>query len=317
MNRPNDHRRIYRGRKVLVLGASGFIGRWVARYLAPCGAQLVLAVRDRRAARVGEAAIVGVDLAQDGAVSELIGSVRPVITFNLVGYGVDPGERDEELARRINAELVKRICAAIGQQAPADWPGLQLVHAGSALEYGVIPGDLSEDSTPDPTTTYGRTKLQGTEALLGAREKHGVRGVTARLFTVYGAGEHAGRLLPSLLQAAATGDVLPLTEGTQQRDFTYVEDVAEGLVRLGGLTREPHAVFNLATGKLTSVREFVEIASGVLSIGAHRLQCGALPTRKEEMSHSPVNVGRLLDALKWKPATGIAEGIRRTMGARP
>ena len=81
-----------------------------------------------------------------------------------------------------------------------------------------------------------------------------MRAVTARLFTVYGPGEHCGRLLPSLIEAARAEKPLELTAGTQLRDLTYVEDVAEGLLRLGLAQAEPGSVVNLATGHLTMVR---------------------------------------------------------------
>ena len=114
-----------------------------------------------------------------------------------------------------------------------------------------------------------------------------LRGVTARLFTVYGPGETPERLLPSLIQAAKAGRPQRLTSGHQKRDFTYVEDAAEGLLRLGQSSAEPGAVINLATGRLTPVRGLVRIAADVLNIPAENLEFGALSDRPEEMSHSP------------------------------
>ena len=61
---------------------------------------------------------------------------------------------------------------------------------------------------------------------------------------------------------------------------------------------------NLATGRLTSIREFAEIAAGVLSIPPEQLRFGAVPVRAEEMQHDPVNVSRLEAWTGWRPATG-------------
>jgi nucleoside-diphosphate-sugar epimerase len=119
-------------------------------------------------------------------------------------------------------------------------------------------------------------------------------------------------LLPSLAQAAESGLPVPLTAGMQRRDFTFVEDVADGLLRLGVAEVPPGAIVNLATGTLETVRRFIEIAAGVLPLAPEQLRFGAIPTREEEMEHAAVAVDRLRALTGWIPPTGIAEGVRRT-----
>lgn len=310
----------YRGVKVIVLGASGFIGRWVARALCSCRAQVTLVVRDRRRGadvfeRYGiDGDLLELDLEKEsGQLPGLISAISPSIVFNLAGYGIDRRERDESAAYSINAELVQVLCEALAGTPDDFWEGQRLVHAGSALEYGAIGGDLNENSVVDPSTLYGRSKLAGTLALGRARSGPGLRGVTARLFTVYGPGEHEGRLLPSLVEAAASRQPVQLTGGLQKRDFTYVEDVAEGLLRIGLVSTFPGSVLNLATGRLTRVRDFVEIAAGQLSMEKRQLKFGAVETRAEEMDHEPVSISRLRGAIEWSPRTTPSEGISRTI----
>ena len=308
----------YRGMRATVLGASGFIGRWVAQALADAGANVALVARRASGIDAGLRAHPGVsiheiDLTSEAVVHAVLDTLRPDIVFNLVGYGVDRGERDEERAETINTRLPAWVASGMANASSGDWPGQAIVHAGSALEYGAIAGDLREDSPPSPTTLYGRTKLAGTLALRAACERRRLRGLTARLFTVYGPGEHDGRLLPTLLAARLHDDPVPLSAGTQRRDFTYVEDVAEGLLRLGTCREAaPGEIVNLATGELTEVRAFALIAARTLGIRSERLQFGALPARAEEMAHDPVSVERLRALVDWVPATEIAEGVRRT-----
>jgi nucleoside-diphosphate-sugar epimerase len=138
--------------------------------------------------------------------------------------------------------------------------------------------------------------------------------VTARLFTVYGPGEHSGRLLPSLLEAARTGTPLKLTAGTQKRDFTYVGDVAEGLLRLGLAAANLGEIVNLATGQLLSVRSFAETAARILHIPHRSLIFGFVQTRhQEETVHSEVALGLLRRLIGWVPPTSIDDGIRNTL----
>jgi nucleoside-diphosphate-sugar epimerase len=171
---------------------------------------------------------------------------------------------------------------------------------------------LREDGATQPTTVYGKSKLRGTQAVEECCPALGLRGLTARLFTVYGPGEHAGRLLPSLLEASRSRQPLDLTAGIQRRDFTYVEDVADGLLRLGLTTDvKPGVVVNLATGELVSVRNFIELAASILDIPRANLRFGAISTRLEEMEHDVISIERLRGLLAgWTPPTGIEEGIR-------
>jgi UDP-glucose 4-epimerase len=318
MTLPRDHHESYRGLRVAVLGATGFIGRWMARALCARGAQVSLVVRNLpAAARIfalygieGEC-VVG-DLCDPVTVHSLLRQMRPTIVFNLAGYGVDRTERHEPTAYQMNVNLVRTLCEVMAEQRDPAWPGQDIVHVGSAAEYGESRGNLAEDSVPHPTTLYGQTKLAGTLALAQYCQTQALKGLTARLFTVYGPGEHRGRLLPTLWEVARTDTLVHLTAGAQQRDFTYVEDVADGLLRLGVAPTPPGVIVNLATGLLTSVRCCVETAARLWHIPIQRLMFGALPTRTEEMQHAAVTVERLRSLVGWVPATGLEEGMRRT-----
>ena len=276
----SDWSRAYAGRRAVVLGASGFIGRWVARALADRGAQVIAVGRARarveNALRQAGAAgdVVPRDLARS-ALRTWLARLKPDVVFNLAGYGVDPSERDRALAQRMNHQLVAELAEAMASLGSTDWPHVRLVHTGSALEYGSTGGVLREDSPSATTTLYGETKLAGTTALVERARAGGTRAIVARLFTVYGPGEHAGRLLPTLLAAAASGSDVELSEGVQRRDFAYVEDVAEGLLRLAVSPAEPGDVVNLATGVMQSVRDFVQTSAHVAHMARDRLLFGA------------------------------------------
>lgn len=306
----------YRNQPVLVLGASGFIGRWVARRLSRAGADITLVVRDPAiAAPVFEAysvrgSVVTANLADARDIARVVETSRPAITFNLAGYGVDPLERDESMAYALNRDLVDHLARALSTAAADP----RLVHVGSALEYGQARGDLHEDTPALPDTLYGHSKLAGTTVLASARSSGRVRGLTARLFMVYGPGEHPRRLLPTLLGARGETERIALTEGLQQRDFSYVDDVAEGLLRLGLALDTAPPVVNLARGRLTRIRDFVRIAAAEAGLGEERLGFGDLPGRPEEMAHEPVNIERLLSLTGgWSPTSTEEEGVRATL----
>lgn len=319
----SDERSPYHGTLVVVLGASGFIGRWVALALMRAGAHLCLGVRDaeRAAELFGSIGLAGqvlaTDLTEAGGVAKLVTECSPAAIFNLAGYGVDPRERDPLMAAKVNAELPPVLVRAMRDNGDRRWKGQQVIHAGSALEYGTATGMLTETTQEAPTTLYGQTKLEGTQRLAETARETGTRAVTARLFTVYGPGEHDGRLLPTLIASRYHREPIPLTTGLQRRDFTYVADVVEGLLRLGAAPAEDAGHVNLATGTLTTVRAFVETAADVMGIDRARLDFGAIPTRSEEQRHDDVSVEKLRSLTGWAPAITIREGIRRSLPSPP
>lgn len=307
----------YSGARALVLGASGFIGRWVTKGLEDLRATVLPVVRDARSTAgmfrdYGiESEPIELDLIDTARVEKTLSDLKPSIVFNLAGYGIDRSERNEQTAELINDRLIGTILQSIADTP--SWSGRRLVHVGSALEYGTAGGNLDESTRPEPTTLYGRTKLAGTERLMKICRDTGIPALTARLFTIYGPGEHPGRLLPALIETSRTGRPLELTDGRQLRDFTYVEDAAEGLLRLGLSAGSPGEVVNLATGRLTPVLEFIETAAQVLGIPRNILLTGALPTRHEEMSHDAPTLELLEKLIDWVPHTNIYDGICRTM----
>jgi nucleoside-diphosphate-sugar epimerase len=314
----------YRDVRVLVTGASGFIGRWVWRLLADARADVWVAGRNVAALErvADEQAIAGqfleADLAIPGTCASLHARVRPSITFHLAGYGISRGEHDPAMAHRINAELPEEMAlAALGVAIDDGWGAVRLVNVGSVFEYGSVQGPVTEDRLAAPATLLGRSKLEGTRRLERRAATEGFPAVTARVCAAYGPGERPHRLLPSLLRAARTGESLPLTAGEQERDFVFVRDVAEALLRLGRLGPAPQGVVNLGTGMTCSVRAFVEAAIEVLGLDPGQIRFGALPYREDEVWQGRVEVSRLQLLLEWLPPTSVPAGIRRTRALAP
>jgi dTDP-6-deoxy-L-talose 4-dehydrogenase [NAD(P)+] len=296
------------GVRVLVTGASGFIGRWVLVTLRSRHAEIGVAARDPgRLPRLdGVARVFPVDCARPGELADVVAQWQPTVLFQLAGYGVAKHERDAEQMQRLNGDLLVEVVEALASCSRPVWPGLRLVHTGSAFEYGSLPMPLDEAVTTAPTTAYGKSKLFGTEVVREAAKARALPALVARLFTVFGPGERSGRLFPTLLAARADAAPVALSSGEQRRDFTLVADVAEALVDLAlvpgddvvlGVGPFDQGVINFASGRLHSVRSFVVAAARALGIAPERLEFGKVPQLAEEMPHLPVPTARMQRAL--------------------
>ncbi|MGD9645535.1 MAG: NAD-dependent epimerase/dehydratase family protein [Pirellulales bacterium] len=290
----------------LVLGGAGFVGRQVVATLARYGHRVWTSVRPgQQHAFVGrdrvDDQVLEADLADEGALSTVFSEVRPDITLNCVGYGIQRGQCDEQLAERMNGWLPPRLIEIIGARAVGVSP--VVVHLASEFERRA------------PLSLYGRTKAQGTVQFVAACRTGNVRGVVARIFTLYGPYEQPGRLLPSLCELTRREGELNLTAGAQVRDFTYVEDVAAGIIRLAESRFASGEIIDLGTGRNTSVRDFSLAAAQELGIDPTRLRFGALPQRDEdliEVAPRPADVTRLRELTGWQPTTTIRDGVRQT-----
>ncbi len=316
-----DLKERYSGVRVALFGCTGFIGRWVAQRLVQEGADLSCFARSpdrsiKLLARYGvRVPVLPAQLERRHEIAQELRTFDPQVTFNLMAYGVNPADQNEDLATEVNALFPEWLGRTLAE-SDARWDGNRLVHVGTQYEYGAVE-EFHEDALPEPVTVYGESKLAGTEAVIEGCAETGLRAVVARVFNVFGPGEADHRLLPSLIRAAAEGQPLELTSGEQERDFCVVHDVAEGLLRLGAAPPLGGDPINLATGRLIRVKDFILAAAHQLQIDSHLLRFGARPDRPEEVLKPRVFVDRVRHLTGWLPETTVDEGIRRTVAFVP
>jgi nucleoside-diphosphate-sugar epimerase len=160
--------------------------------------------------------------------------------------------------------------------------------AGSCFEYGQVSAqtEFIETTTPlAPTLSYPTSKAAASVAFEGFAREHGHRLKLLRIFQVFGEGEQATRLWPSLRRAAQAGEDFPMSAGEQVRDFVAVEDVAAQFVRhldFDAVTPGVPSIHHVASGKAQTLLEFARHwwrAWGATG----ELQPGRVPYRKNEL----------------------------------
>lgn len=242
--------------RVLLIGANGYLGRYVAdRLLADPAVQLTALGR-------GDDADVRFDLAtgSPGALTRFLDAVHPGVVINCAG-ATRGGAR--ELTRH-NTVAVATICESLRRSGC----GARLVQLGCAAEYGPSqPGSsTAEDAVPRPGGPYGVSKLAATELVLGS----GLDAVVLRVFSPVGpgtpAGSPLGRLAEAMRRAMQSGDSeLKLSGLGVQRDFVDVRDVARA-VHAASLSAA-QGVVNIGTGRAVRLRDAAAVLARVAGYG--------------------------------------------------
>lgn len=292
-------------RRVLVTGATGFIGRFVLGPLLERGFE-VHGVARTPPAYEDDVRWHAVDLLDAVARAEVLAAAAPTHLLHLAWYAEpgafwDAGENAAWVAATVS--LADAFAAGGGRRA---------VLAGTCAEYDwtAIEGPLAEDAPIAPATYYGRCKAATHTVVTGLAERAGIELAWGRIFFLYGPGEDERRLVAGIARTLLAGERAPSSAGTQHRDFLHVSDVAGAFVELvDGTVTGP---VNIGSGEGPTVREIAEaIASAA---GAEdRLDVGALPMREGDPTQIVADVRRLREEVGFTPAVGLADGLRATV----
>jgi len=248
---------------VLVIGATGFIGRHVVTCLLQKGHQVTAVARKlERLAEVpwsNSVRFFACNIHDPATDIKSFGHADALIHLSWPGLPYYKSLSNIEETLPADYFFLKKLVVA----------GLKhLLVAGTCFEYGLQSGCLHEELTPNPVTAYGLAKDSLRRYLQAIQQAYPFCLQWPRLFFMYGEGQHYNSLLPQLDRAIDNGDpVFNMSGGEQLRDYMPVEEAASYLVKLIE-TPTFDGIVNVCTGTPISVRRLVEerIASRKASI---------------------------------------------------
>lgn len=299
-------------KRILITGASGFIGANLARRALRDGHEVHLLLRPGyRTWRLDEIAshlhLHEADLADGSTVRDAVHRIRPDWVFHLAAYGAYPSQQDVERMTSTNLPG----CVALLDACVETGVGAFL-NAGSSSEYGFKDHAPDEDDALEPNSLYAITKAAATHYCRLKGRESGVNAVTVRLYSVYGPYEDPGRLIPSLIVHGLNGRLPPLVSSEIARDFIYVDDAVDAMIRIATSTVPPGSIYNVCSGVQLNLGEVVRTATQLMGVNAKPVWS----SMKERSWDTDVWVGtgaRLERELGWRASTSFAEGLRQTV----
>lgn len=314
-----DYQRFYEGKKVLITGGAGSIGSNLSRAITALNAHTVIVLDDMSAAYEWNVPSVPNLLLVKGSVTDevvlkRVFSLKPDVVFHLAAFfanqnSVDFPERDL-MTNGLGTLLIY-------QYAQMNATG-RVVYASSGCSiYGSqAPLPLREDfMSMHLTTPYQITKMLG--ELYGNFFQHhyGLPIVKTRFFNSYGPGEVPGQyrnVIPNFIYWALSGLALPFTgSGEETRDFTYVTDIVDALMRAGYMDSAVGQEMNIASGSEVNILRLAERINELTgnSVGIVRAAPRVWDTKKRLLA----SIDRAKSLLGYEPKMDFEQGLTNTI----
>lgn len=295
-----------KGSRCLVAGGSGFIGTCLVRKLVKAGAKEVVIIS--RTVFDGEHipqairyVICDLEQTESQHIIRKLGNFDYV--FNLIGVTDQTMPySNPSLLYAANVQTLIHLTQGI------EWGSVRGgVHVGSNAEYGDAPVPHKEHNALHPTNMYGWTKMSGSVYAEMMTHLGLAKWSVARPFFVYGRGQQKG-LVAGLIKTFMRGDTFTITGSEVTRDPVFVEDVAEGLMRLAVSSKAQGEVVNLCMGKEIRIRDIAKLVHRLIPLGNIAVQDVA---RMGDFARSVGSVKKLKRLTEWQPQISLKEGLAK------
>lgn len=303
----------WRKKEILVTGGGGFLGRHLVRRLDRLGAELLIPVRsvaqaEALAGELPRARVEVADLRDEARLVASIDAFRPALAFHLATRSGHPADQAAYLMSLQESSLAAinlfRGLSSVGRA--------RVVLAGSSLVYAERPEPLSPEDPLGPDSWRGLYKAH--ELLLCRRlaREHGRHLSEGRIFTAYGPGDAAAKLIPTAIRAVLGRKSMRLTQHDCERDFIHVEDVVEALLSMARADLRSGSVLNIGSGTAHTSRQVVELIGQLAGVRI-AVEETPFPPRPSDRRRQVADISRTVALLGWRPTLMLADGLRATI----
>jgi nucleoside-diphosphate-sugar epimerase len=241
------------------------------------------------------------------AMEAVVADAKPAYVFHLGAYthvGKSWQRVDECIQTNIQGTV--NLLQALG----GDYA--RFIYTGTSEIYGDVDVPFRETGPVNPVSPYSVAKYAGEHYCRLFHQSYGWPIVRVRPFNAYGPAQSPDRVVPEIIGRALRRQELRMTKGLQTREFNYVEDLADGFVRVATTAGIDGELLNLGGGDEVSMRD---LATRILGLMGNPIEphFGALPERPTEITRMYCDNAKVRELVGWQPTTTLDAGLATTI----
>jgi UDP-glucose 4-epimerase len=296
----------YRGKTVLVTGATGFLGKNLIIQLLEMGTEIYVLARDCAKLPKGlnciQADLSTVDI------SKIFDHFNKLdVVFHLAAAGVK-GQDDNTIFDVNTTKSLQLLTKA------SECGVKTFIAAGTYFEFGDQQSPITESAVIRPKSVYAASKAAFSLLATEVTKNLQLSSIILRIFQMYGPHEDHQRLIPTIIQKLLCNENVPLTAGDQLRDFVYVDDVVDAFLIAGVHKMAPGTSLklNIGSGTSLSVRQVAQHIHRLID-GKGKLLFGAIRQRENAIHCAIADSTQAKSILGWTSQHSIEEGLKKTI----
>ena len=291
-------------KSILIVGGTGFIGYHLAKESLKKG-WLVTSISTRKPKKLRKLKKVKYIICDITKKKSLDKKVKKQFTYvvNLGGY-VDHSNK----AKTYRSHYIgcKNLTEILSRNLPEAF-----IQMGRGGEYGKINSPHKEIFKCNPVSVYYKAKYLSSQHLIKLFKKENFPATILRLYQAYGPYQDLNRFIPIVVESCIKNKKFPCSEGKQFRDFLYINDVIEAIIK-SLLNRKARGnIINIGSGKPRNIKKIIEYIKFLTKGG--QPQYGKIKLRKDEVLKVYPNIEKARKKIKWKPKISFSKGIKSTI----
>jgi UDP-glucose 4-epimerase len=297
--------------KILITGATGFIGSFLLSKLIDEGHTIAIIIRKesndwRIKDVISNCHVIYGDYDSIENCENQILAFNPELVYHIGWSGVSNDQRNNEKLVTKNIDYTLGLAKILLKSNVKTFVGL-----GSQAEYGPYNSSINEMFATNPTTLYGIAKLCAYNIFKYFLGNSNIRFCWLRLFSSYGPKDNNIWLIPYLTESLSKGEKPSLTKGEQIWDYVYIDDVVDALAAVG-FSNNASGIYNLGSGIGYSLKNIITLIRDKVNPEIE-LGFGEVPYRNDQVMVLKADNTRLCLETGWTAKTNINEGLEKTI----
>ena len=303
---------VYKGMKILIIGGTGFIGFNLLKKLKNLrfGITSISLSYPKKNNFISGVNYVKLDITNQNEIKKINGNFDIVV--NAGGYGgLDDNFRDTSKMYQNQIKGLKNVASFFLKKKIK-----RFIQVGSSLEYGSVSGIQTENSHPkNPISIYGKSKLYSTNYLKFLNKVYNFPVVVLRLYQVYGPNQKNNRLIPYVIDSIIKNKKIFTTKGDQIRDFCYIDDVTEAIIKCFKSKKTIGEIINIGYGRGHQIKDILKKIFKYFPKYKVKRKVKINISSKKQVKKLVPSIKKAKKILCWSPKISFNEGIKKTINS--